>query len=419
MDGEITKGCRVQEYSPPDAAGSVMKTGRPNSADSKLMPMSIYIHFPFCLRKCDYCDFYSIPYRADLADEYCKALNCEIERIADLQEWGTAISVYLGGGTPSLMSPAQIQKLLDHIRKFFSVAANCEITMEANPGTVSLEGLKACREAGVNRISLGVQSFNESELELLGRIHSRDAVYRSVEYVVNAGIVNYGLDLIYGIPGQGLPEWEQNLQEAVKLAPAHLSCYLLQMEETVPLALRLQKGEVSALPEEDESDMYYAAVDLLKHEGYQHYEISNFCRPGRACRHNLNYWEAGDYLGLGAGAVSFKGGVRYRNLPQIRQYIENLLSKGQEPPREVMESLTSRDQAGCDAMIMGLRMTRGVNVDEFEKRFGLQPLAVFADALEKSREEGLLEYNHPWLRLTRRGYFLSNRVFVRILDAIL
>lgn len=419
MRGESTKGCGVQEYNPSDAAGYALKSGRPNSPDPKLRPMGIYIHFPFCLRKCDYCDFYSIPYRADLAEEYCTALNCEIERIANRQEWGTAASVYLGGGTPSLMSPAQIQKLFDHIRKFFSVAIDCEVTMEANPGTVSLDGLKACCEAGVNRISLGVQSFNESELKLLGRIHSRDAVYRSVEYVVDAGIVNYGLDLIYGIPGQGLPEWMHNLQEAVKLAPAHLSCYLLQMDEKVPLALRLQKGEISALPEEDESDMYYAAVDHLRHAGYQHYEISNFCRPGASCRHNLNYWEAGDYLGLGAGAVSFKGGVRYRNLPQIQQYIENLLSKDREPPREVMESLTSREQLGCDAMIMGLRMTRGINVDEFEKRFGLRPLTAFADAVEKSREEGLLEYGHPWLRLTRQGYFLSNRVFVRILDAIL
>ncbi len=381
--------------------------------------MGIYIHFPFCLSKCSYCDFYSIPHQPDLAEEYGNALLREIERIANRQEWGTATSIYLGGGTPSLMSPAQIRKLFAHIRKFFSVAADCEITMEANPETVSLDRLKAGCEAGVNRISLGVQSFNDSELRLLGRIHSRDAVYRSVENAVKAGIFNYGLDLIYGIPGQDLPGWKHNLQEAVSLAPAHLSCYLLQMEETVPLALRLQKGELSALPEEDEADMYYAAVSCLEHAGYQHYEISNFCRPEAACRHNLNYWEAGDYLGIGAGAVSFRGGVRYRNLPEIRQYIRSLLYQDRDPPREVMESLISKEQLGCDAMIMGLRMTQGVNADEFEKRFGLQPLTVFAAALQQSREEGLLEYDHPWLRLTRRGYFLSNRVFVRLLEAIL
>lgn len=419
MDGENTKGGREREYNPSDAARGLTNTVLPDAADSGSRPMGIYIHFPFCLRKCSYCDFYSIPYQADLAEEYCSALCCEIERVADRQEWGTAISVYLGGGTPSLMSPAQIQRLFAHIHRFFTVAADCEITIEANPDTVSLDRLKAGCEAGINRISLGVQSFNESELELLGRIHSRDAVCRSVENVVKAGITNYGLDLIYGIPGQGLPEWLHNLEEAIKLVPAHLSCYLLQMEEMVPLALRLQKGEVAALPEEEESDMYYAAVNRLKHAGYQHYEISNFCRPGAACRHNLNYWEAGDYLGIGAGAVSFKGGVRYWNLPQIRQYTRNLLSKGSEPPREVLESLISREQLGCDAMIMGLRMIRGINVDEFEKRFGLQPQTAFADALQKSREERLLEYHHPWLRLTPQGYFLSNRVFVRILEAIL
>ena len=234
--------------------------------------------------------------------------------------------------------------------------------------------------------------------------------------MVKAGITNYGLDLIYGIPGQGLPEWLHNLEEAIKLScsPFLLS---LQMEEMVPLALRLQKGEVAALPEEEESDMYYAAVNRLSMQVINT-TIPNFCRPA-ACRHNLNYWEAGDYLGIGAGAVSFRGGVRYRNLPEIRQYIRSLLYQDRDPPREVMESLISKEQLGCDAMIMGLRMTQGVNADEFEKRFGLQPLTVFAAALQQSREEGLLEYDHPWLRLTRRGYFLSNRVFVRLLEAIL
>ena len=315
-----------------------------------------------------------------------------------------------------MMTAGQMQKLIQQIREFFSTAANCEITMEANPGTINLDSLKAFREAGINRISLGVQSFDEYELRILGRIHSRDAVFRSVENVVKAGIINYGLDLIYGIPGQDVPGWLLSLREAVGLSPSHISCYLLQMDEMVPLAVRLHNQELAGLSEEDESEMYYVANRYLKSAGYQHYEISNFCRPGAASRHNLNYWEAGEYLGIGAGAVSFKGGQRYRNLPQIEQYTQNLLIQHRDPPREVMESLEGME-LGIDAMIMGLRMTRGVNVEEFEQRFRIRPLKTFANAIKKSREEGLLEFDYPWLRLTSQGYFLSNRVFVRIMES--
>lgn len=380
-------------------------------------PVGLYLHFPFCIRKCSYCDFYSVPYRADLAEEYCKALRCEIEEINEDKAWGTIGSIYLGGGTPSLMTSSAMQRLLRYINESFTVAADCEITMEANPGTISLDSLKACVEAGINRISLGVQSFDDSLLQILGRIHSREAVLKGVENLVKAGIINYGLDLIYGIPGQNLSGWLHSLREAVDLSPSHISCYLLQMDEMVPLAVRLHNRELAGPSEEEESEMYYSAIQYLETADYQHYEISNFCRPGAASRHNLNYWEAGEYLGIGAGAVSFRDGTRYRNLPSIEQYTRNLLKEHRNPPREVLESLKGIEM-GIDAMIMGLRMTRGVNVEEFEQRFGIEPLKAFANAIKKSQEENLLEFDSPWLRLTQPGYFLSNRVFVRIMESV-
>lgn len=384
--------------------------------DQQLRPMGLYVHFPFCIAKCSYCDFYSIPYRADWAEEYCKALLWEIRRLRVEQGPSVIGSIYLGGGTPSLMKADPLQQLMDLILGSFHVVPDCEITMEANPGTISLDSLKAVRAAGINRISLGVQSFDESLLQLLGRIHSREEVFRSVENVLKAGIQNYGLDLIYGIPGQSLSQWCLDLQEATRLSPRHLSCYLLQMDEMVPLAVRLQNKEIEGLSEEDEAAMYYSAINHLKNAGYHHYEISNFCRPGSESRHNLNYWEAGEYLGIGAGAVSFQNGRRYRNIPEISQYIRSLVYERHDPPREVMESMEGTE-LGIDAMIMGLRMTCGVNVPEFANRFGIDPLVVFQNAISKSCEEGLLEFSYPWLRLTSKGYFLSNRVYVRIMES--
>lgn len=375
----------------------------------------LYIHFPFCIRKCSYCDFYSLPYQADQAEAYYEALLSEVKEVAEDQTWGRIGSIYLGGGTPSLMKAGQLETLLALIHASFSVIPDCEITMEANPGTVDLDSLKAIREAGVNRISLGVQSFNEAELQLLGRIHSRDEVFRTVESLHQAEIKNFGMDLIYGIPGQTIVGWRQSLQSAIDLSPRHVSCYLLQMDETVPLAVRVQNGEMVGLPEEDEAEMYYTTIHQLISAGYQHYEISNFCRPGFASRHNLNYWEAGEYLGLGAGAVSFKVGQRYRNLPRIDQYMQNLLIQHRPPPREVMESLEGIELS-IDAILMGLRMIQGINVKEFTERFGLDPMTTFTKAITESQKEGLVEYHTPWLRLTSRGYFLSNRVFVRIME---
>ncbi len=378
-------------------------------------PAGLYIHFPFCTHKCSYCDFYSLSYQADQVAAYCEALQREITEVAEDQTWRRIGSIYLGGGTPSLMKEIQLEALLSLIYTSFSVTLDCEITLEANPGTIGFNRLKAYREMGVNRISLGVQSFHESELQLLGRSHTCDQVFKAVDSLQSVGISNYGIDLIYGIPGQTMATWRQSLQEVVNLTPRHISCYLLQMDEMVPLALRIQDGEIESLSEEDEADMYYLAIHSLKRAGYLHYEISNFCQPGYASRHNLTYWEAGEYLGIGAGAVTFKGGQRYRNLPRIDQYSQSLLVKETSPPREILEVLVGLELA-IDAMMMGLRTMRGINIEKFAERFRIDPMVIFGKAITESIKEGLLELNEPWLKLTPRGYFLSNRVFLRLME---
>ncbi|NLB17485.1 MAG: radical SAM family heme chaperone HemW [Syntrophomonadaceae bacterium] len=376
----------------------------------------LYIHYPFCIRKCSYCDFYSVPVHRERSEAYLQALLQEISLIKNQLERGVIKSIYLGGGTPSLIEPAFVEILLARIMNSFDVVPECEITIEMNPGTLDLARLRGYKSAGINRVSLGAQSLHNEELQILGRIHSRDDVLRTVEWINQANFDNYGLDLIYGIPRQNMTKWMATLKEVVELKPHHLSCYLLQMEETVPLATDIKKGRWQSMSEEEEADMYYAMLSFLRANNYQHYEISNFCTPGLSSRHNLNYWEGGSYIGLGAGAVSFWEGQRYQNIPDINSYIENL-SQGSYPPRQVLESLEGIALA-VDAMIMGLRMTRGINITNLSCRLGLDIMELFHQPINIGAEEGLLELNGPWLRLTQRGYFLSNRVFVQMLDVL-
>jgi oxygen-independent coproporphyrinogen-3 oxidase len=377
----------------------------------------LYIHFPFCLRKCAYCDFYSVPFSAALAEAYEEALLAEIRDISPKSCQLSAVScqpeiietVYFGGGTPSLLQPAQAGRILQEAAKYFSLSGDCEITLEANPGTVSPENLKGFRAAGINRLSIGAQSFVDEELFTLGRIHESREIARSVEDAVGAGFENYGLDLILGIPGQSPESWKESLARAVELSPSHLSCYLLQMEESVPLARALAEGRFKGLNEDEEAEIYEVTIEKLTEAGFIQYEISNFSLPGRECRHNINYWMQGEYLGLGPGAVSFRDGRRERNIPDIQVYIESL-SSGNPPPSEELERMGKRELA-AEALMLGLRMTAGVEVSEFEKRYRVSVYERFGEAIRKGIENGLLEYREPHLRLTKKGIFLSNGVF--------
>lgn len=374
----------------------------------------LYIHVPFCLKKCAYCDFYSIPVSPTLADTYAEALLAEVRKISPKSCQPEIIeTIYFGGGTPSLLPPAQVGRILEEAAKLFPLAGDCEITLEANPGTVNFENLKGFLDAGINRLSLGAQAFDDQELTLLGRLHQRREIMEAVTALRRAGFENFGLDLIFGIPGQTRESWKESLRQALALSPSHLSCYLLQMDESVPLARLIAEGSLNGLSEDEEADLYDVTMETLTENDFSHYEIANFALPGCECRHNLNYWNQGEYLGLGPGAVSFIDGRRYRNAPDVRAYIRSL-SEGNFPPGEELENMGERELA-AEALMLSLRMTAGVDVEKFEERYGVSVFERFGEAITKGLEDGLLEYQKPILKLARRGFFLSNSVFREII----
>jgi oxygen-independent coproporphyrinogen-3 oxidase len=332
-----------------------------------------------------------------------------LEGAADLP----ADTIYLGGGTPSLLSPSDLDFLLKELHKTFRLNQEAEISMEANPVKHDISYFKAVKDSGINRLSLGVQSFNDTELKILNRIHnSRDAL-QTVETLHHVGLTNFNIDLIYGIPGQTMNSWKHTLQIALACRPAHISLYLLQLSPTVPMARRLERGDLAALSDELEAQMYYEALEMLKTAGFNHYEISNLARPGLECRHNLIYWEAGPYTGLGAGAVSFCSNRRILNLGNLESYLKRL-EEWKLPSTEVLEAMTARD-LWIDALILGLRLTAGVNVPEFKQRYGIDILDVYQEQIANCAAAGLLKCTNGKVALTDRGYFLSNQALCQFL----
>jgi putative oxygen-independent coproporphyrinogen III oxidase len=370
--------------------------------------MGIYIHIPFCLQKCDYCDFYSLPLnQPDLLEDYTRSVTNELNmRQAEMDR--PFISIYLGGGTPSLLRPGQVEQILSAIFAAYSSQGKIEISMEMNPATVTLKKLKDYKAAGVNRMSVGVQSFSDQELKLLGRLHDRAEAEDALRCVHQAGFDNFSLDLIYGLPGQTWSAWSRNLSRAVEFEPRHISAYLLQLEPTTPMAQKIEKGMMSLLDDEAEAGLYYNMVDYLKEQGYLHYEISNFARPGCECRHNLLYWQSRPYLGIGCGAVSFNDTERYINQPPLENYISALLDS-RRPPVTMLESMNSEERL-IDAVVMGLRLTQGINGTDFKHRWGIDILKKYHDILSGGQTRGLLELENDRIYLTKRGYFLSNQV---------
>ncbi len=374
------------------------------------MSGSIYVHIPFCLRKCSYCDFYSVPYQEELVDLYVKCLAREIEETAGTANGFRGVStLYIGGGTPSLLTPQQLGTILAKIDGLFGIEAGAEITVEANPGTIDFYKIKDYCELGVNRLSLGVQSLFDDVLRRLGRMHDGRDARRAFDMGVRAGFENISIDLIYGVPGQDLGQWREGLKSAVELRPRHISAYLLQPEPETPLGRLVASGKIDMLSEEEEASQYEETVESLMRARYRHYELSNFAQPGYECRHNLNYWQGGEYLGFGAGAVSFIQGKRYQNLADVSAYIERL-SRGQTPLRAELEEL---DDEGVtrERLVLGLRLIDGLDIEDLQKRGTTDFHRLFGTSLDKLEELGLVERSGSRLRLSRRGYFLSNEVF--------
>lgn len=378
-------------------------------------PKGIYIHFPFCLKKCSYCDFYSIPgVSASIRDQYTQALLHEIDRQAAVTCSSNPIqSIYFGGGTPSLLSSGQIARVLERVNARFQVDAGAEITLEANPATLDRDKLVGMLEAGINRISLGVQSFNDNELQMLGRVHNSSDVFKTIDIIKSLPLKNYNIDLIYGLPGQSIEGWLGNLQQLMSCHPRHISMYLLQLDPVTPMGQEVDSKRM-LLPDDDSvADMYYAGIDYLTGKGYRQYEISNLSLPGAECRHNIFYWQAESYLGLGAGAVSYGKGRRWRNLPDINAYLNCCQSQETCP----IEELEHMDEQGIisDAVILGLRMTDGIDLERFSQRFGIDLASYYKEVIKLCRAQGLLEMEQGRLFLTKTGYFLSNQVLCRFM----
>jgi oxygen-independent coproporphyrinogen-3 oxidase len=350
-----------------------------------------------------------------------KAYGAALKReITDISADTPMKTLYIGGGTPTSLSIEALSDLITCIFQHFSFTGNYEATIEANPGTLNREKLRAICSSGINRISIGVQSFQDKELHCLGRMHSAQDAERAVSLARDAGIDNVGIDLIYGIPGQTLESWKDSLERAASLGPQHISAYELSIEKETPLSSDISRGNLTLPDEEQIISMYEHTMEYLEAEGFLHYEISNFAIKGLFCRHNINYWDRGEYYGVGLGAHSFMKGVRYMNTGDLDEYIKTQpVNKRHLQESEIIDD----NRALSEALFLGLRKTRGIHLESFSKTYGLDIMKKYRNEIRELQEAGLIEMKPPdktsqvglYLRLTRRGIILSNEVFMKFL----
>lgn len=375
--------------------------------------LELYFHIPFCVKKCRYCDFLSGPADEETKAAYMRALRQETEGRAGEYGDHRVVSVFLGGGTPSVVDPEQMAELLSTVRKCYCLEQDAEITVEINPGTADGEKLEKYRQSGVNRLSIGLQSADEEELKRLGRIHTAEEFRETYRAAVTAGFDNINVDLMSGLPGQTPESWRGTLSAVLSLTPrpAHISAYSLILEEGTPLFEMARQGKLK-LPDEDADRLMYHETDvILRKAGYRRYEISNYARPGFECRHNCGYWTRREYLGFGIGAASLVGETRFRNGDSLTDYLEHPLHC-----REKAQRLSPAEQME-EFMFLGLRLTDGVDPRGFEERFGSRLQDIYGQVIEKNKKDGLLEERGGGRRLalTERGMDLSNYVMAQFL----
>ncbi|MGO4541199.1 radical SAM family heme chaperone HemW [Paenibacillus sp. 2TAB19] len=381
-------------------------------------PRALYIHIPFCTNKCHYCDFTSYVLKGQPVDQYLIALEQEMKRTTELLPPVEIDTVFVGGGTPTVLTPPQMKVFLDAVKSHFPLAPNVEFTMEANPGTTDIEKLQAMRDGGVNRISFGVQSFDNGLLERIGRIHSVDDVYRSLENARKVGFTNMSIDLMFGLPGQTIEHLTSSVESALALDLKHYSIYSLKVEENTLFHKLYERNELPLPTEDEEFNMFIRLMDLLKAGGYEHYEISNFAKPGYESRHNSTYWRNEPYYGLGAGAHGYANRQRHVNLKGITPYID---AASEKLPR--LDSFeVSEQEAMEDFMMVGLRLLSGVRSSNFSKQFGggLSLEQKFGPTIDKLIRDGLLEKlelsDDTVYKLTSQGVLLGNEVFGAFLE---
>lgn len=407
--------------------------------------LELYIHIPFCARKCSYCDFLSFAAPERVYREYMDKLIEEIcGQGPNFQEYRVS-TIFVGGGTPSILPADLIMELFATLSENFDIALDAEVTLEANPGTLTMEKLEVYRQSGINRLSIGLQSADDKELKYLGRIHSYDSFLKSYQRARQAGFKNINVDLMSALPGQDVHSWKTTLKKVMMLKPEHISAYSLIIEEGTPFFERFgepecKKGllsggqqenskkpetasEVAAraavmtlpdLPDEDtDREMYHLTKEMMAAQGYERYEISNYAKKGYECRHNTGYWTGVEYLGLGLGASSYTYGYRYHNTEDLQEYLSLNLYEGGAAARDI-EELSLEDKME-EFMFVGLRMMKGVSGSEFLERFGLNMWNVYGDVLKKLEQQGLIEVEAPMVRLTERGIDVSNVVLSEFL----
>ncbi len=376
---------------------------RPRAA-ARPAALGLYLHIPFCGAICHYCNFNRGLLDADLKTRYVDALVTEIGRAAD---GSAADTIYFGGGTPSLLAPDEVGRLIAACRAAFGVTADAEVTLELNPETATPAYLAAIRTVGVNRLSIGVQSFDDGELVRLGRVHSAERARDAVRLARSAGLDDISLDLMMWLPGQSVAGWLANVEALIAVGPDHASLYLLEIYPNAPLRDEMARGGWSQAPDDDAADMYLGGLDLLDRAGYEHYEISNVARPGHQSRHNVKYWDDGAWLAFGCGAHATRDGRRWHNVPGTTDYVSRIAA-GQSVVAGVRTlSLETRAE---EALFTGIRLAKGVSLADIANRYGVDAWDTYGTALTPFVEAGVVEYTPPVLKLTRQGMLLANEV---------
>lgn len=373
----------------------------------------IYLHIPFCRVKCPYCDFYSITIGDNIIPALVDAAILESIIISD-SEFGnfTYDSIYLGGGTPSLLDPLEVDKIIRNLRAKYRIDYDSEITMECNPSSLDKTRIRGYLEAGINRISLGIQSLSDKNLKILGRLHDADEAVKSYRLIKEAGFENVNIDLIYGTPNQTISEWKTDLEKAIELGPQHLSAYNLIIEKGTEFDNLLKQGKIQLPSEDEQSEMYDILISELKKTGYERYEISNFARPGFECRHNLKYWTGKPYLGLGPSAVSFDGQIRRKNRADLTAYIE-AIKEGHEIPSET--EIIDNGMALEESIMSGLRLATGLSIDSLKERFNYDILHEKQETVEILLAENMITVVDGYIKLTDNALFVSDSVMVKLI----
>ncbi|NLI58568.1 MAG: oxygen-independent coproporphyrinogen III oxidase [Clostridium sp.] len=374
--------------------------------------ISLYIHIPFCKSKCYYCDFNSFPCRDELIPAYFNALEKELIQYQKKLKHYKINTIFIGGGTPSVVDSNNIYRLMLLLNENFDIDKDGEVTIESNPGTLTDEKLDTYIKSGINRLSIGLQAVQDRLLKKLGRVHGLEEFDAGYNLALKAGFKNINIDLIFGIPHQTLDDWNETLEYVIKCSPAHLSCYSLKIEEGTVFGEKLNRGEITPVGDDCDRKMYWMAIEKLSKKKYQHYEISNFSKEGFLCRHNLVYWKNLEYIGIGAGSHSFFDNIRYNNIVSLDKYVNNV-----NKDISILENqqLIEKEDRISEYMILGLRLTEGICLEDFKNKFKMEIFEVYNKEIENLIKRNLIRIDGNMLKLTSLGLDLANQVFMEFL----